>query len=151
LPAVHLDYVGHAATTSRLLEVDPEWSWEPMAYDMAGLPMFDSNRNLWIKLTVCGVTRIGVGDGMGLKECIGDAIRNAAMRFGVALDLWAKEDLHAMDAERGTEPEAASDPPAPAATRTMSRKPRQPSRSRQRQRTDLSPSLHLNSRSSTSC
>ena len=29
------------------------------------------------------------------KQLISDAIRNAAMRFGVALDLWAKEDLHA--------------------------------------------------------
>jgi hypothetical protein len=113
-PAAHLEYVGHAATTSRLLEVDPEWSWEPMAYDMGGLPLFDSNRNLWIKLTVCGVTRIGVGDGLGLKECIGDAIRNAAMRFGVALDLWAKEDLPMVD-------ENVTEAPAPAATRTMSR------------------------------
>ena len=113
-PAVHLDYVGHAATTDRLLQVDPEWSWEPMAYDMGGLPLFDSNRNLWIKLTICGVTRIGVGDGLGLKECIGDAIRNAAMRFGVALDLWAKEDLPMVDEQR-------SEPEPPPATRTMSR------------------------------
>jgi len=29
------------------------------------------------------------------KEIIGDAIRNAGMRFGMALDLWAKTDLHA--------------------------------------------------------
>ena len=28
-----------------------------------------------------------------MKERIGDAIRNAAMRFGVALDLWSKEEL----------------------------------------------------------
>jgi hypothetical protein len=32
-----------------------------------------------------------------MKEKIGDAIRNAAMRFGVALDLWAKIDLHVDD------------------------------------------------------
>ena len=118
-PAAHLEYVGHAATTDRLLQVDPEWSWEPMAYDMGGLPLFDGNRNLWIKLTVCGVTRIGVGDGLGLKECIGDAIRNAAMRFGVALDLWAKEDLTTEDAPNtANETEA----PKPPATRTMSRR-----------------------------
>ncbi len=55
----------------------------------------DKAGNLWIKLTVCGVTRPGVGDGKTAKELIGDAIRNAAMRFGVALDLWAKEDLQA--------------------------------------------------------
>lgn len=123
MPAVHLDYVGHAATTDRLLQVDPEWSWEPLAYDMAGLPMLDANRNLWIKLTVCGVTRLGVGDGKSLKELIGDAIRNAAMRFGVALDLWAKEDLHAMDVERGSEATSPVSEPKPTeGTRTMSRK-----------------------------
>ena len=88
-----LDYVGHAATTDRLLAVDPDWSWEPFALDENGLPALDAEGNLWIRLTVCGVTRPGVGDGKTAKERIGDAIRNAAMRFGVALDLWAKEDL----------------------------------------------------------
>ncbi|MBK5248114.1 MAG: hypothetical protein JJE50_01570 [Actinomycetales bacterium] len=130
LPAAHLDYVGHAAATDRLLQVDPDWNWEPFALDSNGLPMLDSNRNLWIRLTVAGVTRIGVGDGMGLKECIGDAIRNAAMRFGVALDLWAKEDLQAADVERGVDPAAPSQAEpvaAPAPTRTMSRaRPRGP-------------------------
>ena len=91
--SMHLDYVGHAATTDRLLTVDPDWSWEPFALDDAGLPALDRGGNLWIRLTICGTTRIGVGDGKSAKECIGDAIRNAAMRFGVALDLWAKEDL----------------------------------------------------------
>ena len=105
---VMLDYVGHAAVTDRLLTVDPEWSWEPFAIGPDGLPALDASRNLWIRLTVCGVTRIGVGDGKSLKECIGDAIRNAAMRFGVALDLWAKENLvefaQAANASRPSEP-----------------------------------------------
>lgn len=87
-----LDYVGHAATTDRLLSVDPEWNWEPVAWTPEGLPLIAGGQ-LWIRLTVCGVTRLGVGDGASDKERIGDAIRNAAMRFGVALDLWAKEDL----------------------------------------------------------
>lgn len=89
----HLDYVGHAVTTSRLLSVDPDWSWEPMGYTSEGLPATDEGGNLWIWLTVAGTRRPGVGDGASAKEAIGDAIRNAAMRFGVALDLWAKEDL----------------------------------------------------------
>ncbi|MGH9088811.1 MAG: hypothetical protein ACRDYZ_12010 [Acidimicrobiales bacterium] len=89
---VMLDYCGHAATTDRLLAVDPAWTWEPMAVDEFGVPK-SVGGNLWIRLTVCGVTRIGVGDGSSAKEAIGDAIRNAAMRFGVALDLWSKEEL----------------------------------------------------------
>ena len=105
---IHLDYVGHAQVTARLLEVDPGWTWEPVAFDTDGLPAVaveqDGRRVLWIRLTVCGVTRLGVGIvGSGKpeveKELIGDALRNAAMRFGVALDLWAKGDLHGEDNE----------------------------------------------------
>lgn len=108
LPAVHLDYVGHAAVTDRLLQVDSGWSWEPFALDERGLPALDRDGNLWIRLTVAGVTRPGVGDGMSMKERIGDAIRNAAMRFGVALDLWAKEDIHTDEPKQATENEIAA-------------------------------------------
>jgi len=107
--AVHLDYVGHAALTDRLLDTDIEWSWEPVAFNADGLPAFDRNNGLWIKLTVCGVTRLGYGSADGkaggdaVKEIIGDALRNAAMRFGAALDLWHKGDLHISDDEGGTE------------------------------------------------
>jgi len=101
---VHLDYVGHAALTDRLLDADPEWSWEPVGFTPEGLPARDQNGGLWIKLTVCGVTRYGYGaadgktGGDAVKEIIGDALRNAAMRFGAALDLWHKGDLHPDDA-----------------------------------------------------
>lgn len=101
LPAAHLDYVGHAAITHRLLDADPAWSWEPLSLDANGLPALDNNGGLWIRLTVGGVTRLGYGDAQGktggdaMKERIGDALRNAAMRFGVALELWHKGDLHA--------------------------------------------------------
>lgn len=110
LPAAHLDYVGHAALTDRFLDVDPEWSWEPLALDQNGLPAFDSNGGLWIRLTICGMTRLGYGDAEGkrggnaVKEAIGDALRNAGMRFGAALDLWHKGDLHEAEQARGHEP-----------------------------------------------
>ncbi|MGR3524876.1 MAG: hypothetical protein ACU0CT_02615 [Paracoccaceae bacterium] len=98
---VHLDYVGHAALTDRLLDADPNWNWEPLAFTEKGTPLRDENGGLWIKLTVCNVTRYGYGNADGktggdaIKELIGDALRNAAMRFGAALDLWHKGDLHA--------------------------------------------------------
>lgn len=104
LPAAHLDYVGHAALTDRLLDADAEWTWEPVAFGPDGLPQFDKTGGLWIRLTVCGVTRLGYGNaankahmdaGSREKEVIGDALRNAAMRFGAALDLWHKGQLHA--------------------------------------------------------
>lgn len=97
--AVHLSYVGHAATTRRILEVDPEWDWDFLHADEKGFPVYDSNGGMWITLTILGVTRKGYGDAEGkqgpnaVKELIGDAIRNAAMRFGVALELWHKGEF----------------------------------------------------------
>lgn len=101
---VQLDYVGHAAVTDRLLAVDPLWSWEPMAFAADGGPLIrlsGKEAELWIRFTVCGVTRPAVGTAPTTafelsKQLVSDAIRNGAMRCGVALDLWAKEDLHAI-------------------------------------------------------
>lgn len=96
---IHLDYVGHAALTDRLLDADPAWYWEPLSI-ADGVPVRDAAGGMWIKLTVCGVTRLGYGHagdktgGDAIKEIIGDALRNAAMRFGAALELWHKGDLH---------------------------------------------------------
>jgi hypothetical protein len=92
-----------------------------------GLPAFDGSGGLWIKLTVCGVARLGYGHaaakqgvdpGAREKEVIGDALRNAAMRFGAALDLWHKGDLHASD-DGESEPAAA--PPADPVTTLANR------------------------------
>lgn len=96
LPAVHLSYVGHGTLTMRLNDVlDPgEWDWEPFALAPDGSPLV-VNGNLWIRLTILGITKIGVGDadnGKGVKEMIGDALRNAAMRHGIATYLWSKSD-----------------------------------------------------------
>jgi hypothetical protein len=111
---VHLDYVGHAALTDRLLDCDINWNWSPLAFAENGLPVI-VNGGMWINLTVCGQTRLGFGDagapnpnkseGDKNKEMIGDALRNAAMRFGAALDLWHKGDLH---------PDEDTPPAAPA-------------------------------------
>lgn len=112
---IHLDYVGHAAVTDRLLAVDPFWNWEPYAFDSNGQPVIDrsgSEAYLWVKLTILGVTRPAVGTAPTQsfelpKQLISDAIRNGAMRFGVALDLWSKEDLGHDDTDA-----AESAPPA---------------------------------------
>ncbi len=116
---VHLDYVGHAALTDRLLDCDPNWNWEPVTFNEQGFPALDGMGGMWIKLTVCGVTRLGYGHAEGkqggdaIKEVIGDALRNAAMRFGAALDLWHKGDLHAANdpADESDGNAAAQSPP----------------------------------------
>jgi len=99
LPAIHLDYMGHAEITLALIEIDPFWNWEPLAIDSdAGGPVIQVQGNrlvMWAKLTVLGKSIIGVGTceagkGDPEKELIGDFLRNAAMRFGVATKLWSK-------------------------------------------------------------
>lgn len=93
-----LAYVSHADVTERLLEIDPFWTWEPVGFEENGLPALDANGGLWIKLTVLGVSRYGYGEPQGrddwdkIKGAIGNAIRVAAMRFGVGLHLWQKDD-----------------------------------------------------------
>jgi hypothetical protein len=113
---LHLDYVGHAEVTSRLLTVDPGWAWEPVAWNQDGLPLLDGMGGMWIRLTIAGVTRLGYGDASGkkgtdaIKETIGDAIRNAALRFGVAVDLWGAK--YAPPAEGAADPEPVEGRPA---------------------------------------
>ena len=92
-------YINHAVVTDRLIEVDPAWYWQPISVDPnTGMPLLDDNNGLWIRLTVCGVSRIGYGASEphqkgadAIKTAISDAIKNAAMRFGVALDLWGAD------------------------------------------------------------
>lgn len=116
---IDLDYVGHAEVTDRLLSVDPGWTWEPFALAPDGGPLVRQGKELtlWIRLTVGGVTRPGVGSVAANsfdadKQLIGDAIRNAAMRFGVALDLWSKNELESASMTDDTPP----DPARPSAT-----------------------------------
>lgn len=126
---LHIDYVGHAAITDRMLSVDPSWTWEPVAFGPDGLPVLDENGGLWIRLTVAGVTRLGYGDAEGkngpaaVKEAIGDALRNGAMRFGVGLDLWHKDGVLA---QHDDEPVPAPQAPANGNAR---QRPTQPPKS----------------------
>lgn len=122
----NLDFVGHAAVTDRLLSVDPEWTWEPMAVDTQGLPALDKEGNLWIRLTIAGVTRPGVGDGPDAKQRISDALRNAAMRFGVALSLWAKDGLESEHDEAKPARRKAQAPPADPAPARQAQPPADP-------------------------
>lgn len=133
--SIHLDYVGHAAITNRLLQVDPEWSWEPLALTPEGLPRYDQFGGLWIKLKVGGLERLGYGDANGkpagpqaVKEIIGDALRNAGMRFGMALDLWSKENLAEFAVEQSPSgPEQAPGQPQPTPrVQTPTQAPREP-------------------------
>lgn len=100
LPAVHLDYMGHAAVRRALIETDENWNWEPVALTEQGEPLITNaggHLRMWIRLTVLGKSVLGVGTCTAgkaepEKELIGDALRNAAMSLGFGLSLWAKDE-----------------------------------------------------------
>ncbi len=109
---VYLSYVGHAEITRILSEVDPTWTWEPAGWENGrpaihvhageihrrdGDPIQVPTATLWGYLTLLGVRRLAVGSVEAHKpdldkELVSDFLRNAAMRFGIALALWMKED-----------------------------------------------------------
>lgn len=109
-----LDYVSHAAVTNRLNQAAPDWTYEVERVEVRGNIARDNDGSHFVTdpaglphvvavfgtMTIGGVTRQEVGEvdsfstyGLELKNAISDFIRRAAMRFGVALDLWAKEEL----------------------------------------------------------
>jgi hypothetical protein len=108
---IQLDFVGHADVTKMLIEIDAEWTWEPVAFDINGLPAYRVENNMahmagW--MTIHGVRRLGIGSVMHnkpdlLKELVSDFIRNAAMRFGVCLALWTKQEWESDDTSAKTQ------------------------------------------------
>lgn len=117
---IQLDFVGHADITKILLEIDPHWRWVPIAWDNGRPAIHVENgmATMWGELTLLGQARLGVGsvraDKPELdKELVGDFLRNAAMRFGICLSLWTKqewEDLGDKPSQRATPQHVAGNP-----------------------------------------
>ena len=105
-----VDYVDHAHVTERLNQVIPGWTWEPMARTEQGLPVFDEIGGLWIWLELPDGTKMpGYGEpGQrghdAIKGAISDALKNAAMRLGVALDLWKGTPVERVKVEQPSYP-----------------------------------------------
>ena len=105
-------YVDHAHVTERLNEVAPGWTWQPMARDQNGLPLLHEG-GLWIWLDLPDGQRMaGYGEpGVmknhhdNMKTAISDAIKNAAMRLGVALDLWKGDEPERVEVFHAEGPE----------------------------------------------
>ena len=97
---ITLDYVGHAEITRILTEIDPLWKLEPLKIDDDGLPCYrveNGMAHMMGALTLLGHTRLGVGSAPHnkqdlFKELWSDLIRNTAMRFGICVSLWSKEE-----------------------------------------------------------
>jgi hypothetical protein len=134
----HVDYVGHAIVTDRLNRVVGTDGW---SYTRPERVHDDRGKLLAVisEMTILGHTKgIEVGGPATsastyagqLKTAISDYICRAAMRFGVALDLWAKQELESLtyedrqdtgqaDSHRSTQgPEVGATSPAPASGST---------------------------------
>jgi len=94
---IYLDYVGHAAVVDRLNAVAPDWTLtldrivEADGHVLAAIGT----------MTIGGKPMTEVGEptgqntyGQELQTALGNLIRRAAMRFGLGIDLWSKEELH---------------------------------------------------------
>ena len=97
---INLSYVSHAEITRILIEIDPMWNWQPVAWQ-DGRPAINITNGvatMWATLTLLNKSLIGVGSVRSdkpdyEKELVGDFLRNAAMRFGICLSLWSKQDF----------------------------------------------------------
>lgn len=110
-----LDFVGHADVTKMLIEVDPSWTWEPVAFTEDGLPAYRVENGMahmagW--MTVHGVRRLGIGSCLPnkpdlLKELVSDLIRNCGMRYGFCLSLWTKQEWDDIPSHHASTPKPA--------------------------------------------
>lgn len=81
-------YVQHTDVYARLESVDPAWSMEVTSSQRIGDSYF-----VRVKLTVKGVARENSGDGEDEKSATSDAIKRAAMLFGVGRYLYDSETV----------------------------------------------------------
>jgi hypothetical protein len=101
---VQLDFVGHADITRILIEIDPSWRLVPIAWEN-GRPacnIVNDMATMWFELTLLGTSRLAIGTAKANafdldKQLYGDALRNGAMRFGISLNLWTKNEWEDLD------------------------------------------------------
>lgn len=99
-----LDFVGHADITRILIEIDPTWRLVPIAWDNGrpAMNVVNDMATMWFELTLLGVSRLAIGTAKANafdldKQLYGDALRNGAMRFGISLNLWTKNEWEDLD------------------------------------------------------
>ena len=96
-----IDTINHAVVTDRLLKVAPDFTYAIERFvDVEGKDGMPHLLAVWGWMRIGEVTRWEAGEverpstyGDELKKATSDFIKRAAMRFGVGLDLWSKEDL----------------------------------------------------------
>jgi hypothetical protein len=95
-----VDYVEWHTVTDRLDKVCPTWESHIRRVEFLGQTLV-----VTVALTIEGVTREGMGTGaagsdMTLKKAEHDALKRAAVKFGVARDLYKKDEEHAPEVQQ---------------------------------------------------
>jgi hypothetical protein len=108
-----LDFVGHADITRILIEIDPHWRLVPIAWDNGrpAMNIVNDMATMWFELTLLGTSRLAIGTAKANafdldKQLYGDALRNGAMRFGISLNLWTKNEWEDLDHNPAPKPAA---------------------------------------------
>lgn len=110
-----VDYVEWHVVADLLDRVTPDWSHEVIAIKQIG-----DFVAVTASITIQGVTRQGVGTGSaydekGIKKAEHDALKRAAVKFGIARELYRKEEEAASQKKPGAAGAAAQFPRDPVA------------------------------------
>jgi len=86
-----VDYIEWHTVADILDETAPNWE-----HSIKDMRTFDNIIAVTVAITIDGVTREGIGTGlatseMGIKKAEHDALKRAAVKFGIARDLYRKE------------------------------------------------------------
>lgn len=100
----YLDFVGHADITRILIEIDPHWRLVPINWENGrpSVHVVNGMATMWFEMTLLGQARLAIGTAKENspdldKVLYGDALRNGAMRFGIGLSLWTKQEWDDLD------------------------------------------------------
>ena len=110
-----VDYVEWHTVADILDETAPNWG-----HSIKDMRQIGDIMTVTVAITIDGVTREGIGTGsalndMGIKKAEHDALKRAAVKFGIARDLY-KREFDAYDREStGTENGGNDFPPEPVA------------------------------------
>jgi len=111
-----VDYIEWHTVADILDETAPNW-----AHSVKDIRVFGDLIAVTVAITIDGVTREGIGTGMtgsemGIKKAEHDALKRAAVKFGIARDLYKKEfDAFDQTQTPDAEPEKLQFPSDPIA------------------------------------
>ena len=113
-----VDYVEWHTVADILDETAPNW-----AHEVKDIRQIGDLMTVTVGITIDGVTREGIGTGlaqseMGIKKAEHDALKRAAVKFGIARELYKKES-DAIEREGGATPNDGDDFPSDPIARSL--------------------------------